>query len=110
MLAAAQKLGVNITTVLTTHNHWDHAGGNSKMLSLVPGLVVCGGRGDDAEAVTREVGKDDVISVGNLNVLVIETPCHTQGHVCYYVDGEMRLLSSFIHTEVHRDQFVSVHE
>lgn len=103
MLAAAQKLGVRITTVLTTHNHWDHAGGNNKMLALVPGLAVCGGRGDDAEGVNHEVGEDDVISVGNLNVLVLETPCHTKGHVCYYVDGEIKPLSSCDHvnTTVH---------
>jgi glyoxylase-like metal-dependent hydrolase (beta-lactamase superfamily II) len=41
-----------------------------------------------AEAVTHEVGEGDTIRVGSLEVAVIETPCHTVGHVCYHVGGE----------------------
>ena len=41
-----------------------------------------------AEAVTHEVGEGDTIRVGALEVAVIETPCHTVGHVCYHVGGE----------------------
>ncbi|XP_053413839.1 hydroxyacylglutathione hydrolase, mitochondrial isoform X3 [Nycticebus coucang] len=38
-----KKHGVKLTTVLTTHHHWDHAGGNEKLIKLVPGLKVYGG-------------------------------------------------------------------
>ncbi|XP_027626779.1 hydroxyacylglutathione hydrolase, mitochondrial isoform X3 [Tupaia chinensis] len=43
VVEAARKHGVKLTTVLTTHHHWDHAGGNEKLLKLEPGLKVCGG-------------------------------------------------------------------
>eukprot|EP00036_Acanthoecidae_sp_10tr_P011855 CAMPEP_0182928322 /NCGR_PEP_ID=MMETSP0105_2-20130417/15529_1 /TAXON_ID=81532 ORGANISM="Acanthoeca-like sp., Strain 10tr" /NCGR_SAMPLE_ID=MMETSP0105_2 /ASSEMBLY_ACC=CAM_ASM_000205 /LENGTH=266 /DNA_ID=CAMNT_0025066323 /DNA_START=118 /DNA_END=915 /DNA_ORIENTATION=- len=86
LLAAAAAVGATITTILTTHSHFDHAGGNAKMAGLVKGLEIYGGRGDDAEAVTHEVGDGDVISVGKLRIAVLETPCHTKGHVCYYVN------------------------
>ena len=33
----------------------------------------------------REVGDGDTVSIGELEVQVLFTPCHTPGHVCYYV-------------------------
>lgn len=69
VIAKAKEVGVEITTVLTTHNHWDHAGGNSKIARLLPHVRIFGGRGDAAEAVTDEVGQGDVIEVGQLKVV-----------------------------------------
>ncbi|RXM31985.1 Hydroxyacylglutathione hydrolase, mitochondrial [Acipenser ruthenus] len=43
VVEAVKKHGVKLTTVLTTHHHWDHAGGNEKMVKLVSGLKVYGG-------------------------------------------------------------------
>ena len=40
VVAAVKEEGVNLTTVLTTHHHWDHAGGNEKLVKLVSGLEV----------------------------------------------------------------------
>lgn len=40
VIAKAKELNVKITTVLTTHSHWDHAGGNTKIASLIPGIKV----------------------------------------------------------------------
>ena len=37
VLQAVKDENVNLTTVLTTHHHWDHAGGNKKLLQLNPG-------------------------------------------------------------------------
>ena len=45
-------------------------------------------QGDGAKAVTREVSEGDTVPVGSLSVQVIETPFHTRGHVCYYLDAE----------------------
>ena len=38
VLEAVKAENVNLTTVLTTHHHWDHAGGNKELLQLHPGL------------------------------------------------------------------------
>ncbi|XP_055991230.1 hydroxyacylglutathione hydrolase, mitochondrial isoform X4 [Sorex fumeus] len=43
VIQTARKQGVKLTTVLTTHHHWDHAGGNDKLVKLAPGLKVYGG-------------------------------------------------------------------
>lgn len=38
---AALEEGVEIVDVLTTHSHWDHAGGNKRIKKLMP-RCVCG--------------------------------------------------------------------
>eukprot|EP00049_Salpingoeca_infusionum_P014347 m.268169 g.268169 ORF g.268169 m.268169 type:complete len:268 (-) comp15652_c0_seq9:2101-2904(-) len=80
-----QRLGVNVTAILTTHSHWDHADGNEVFKKMVPGCVCYGGAGDGAQAVDTEVNHGDTITVGSMSVSVIGTPCHTPGHVCYYI-------------------------
>lgn len=89
IIAAAEKEGCEITHVLTTHSHWDHAGGNAKIAkALGPNVPIVGGQGDNVEAVTQEVSEKDCIEVGGLQVKVIETPFHTRGHVCYFVEAD----------------------
>ena len=43
VMAAVEEEGVELTTVLTTHHHWDHAGGNKEIVKRVAGLTVLGG-------------------------------------------------------------------
>lgn len=88
VLQAAKDTGVTVTTILTTHSHWDHAGGNNAMKTKVKDIIVVGGAGDKAEGVTQEVKHGDVVNVGKTEVAVLATPCHTPGHVCFFVKGE----------------------
>ena len=74
VVKAAEREGVKLSHVLTTHCHWDHAGGNNDMVSLCPGIEVVGGKGDNAAAVTREVGDGDVVMVGGLSVGNVPVP------------------------------------
>ena len=86
---AAAGNNATITTILTTHNHWDHSGGNLKLVKEVSTIdSVFGGIGDDVPGATHEVGDGDSIMIGSKTyVKVLFTPCHTPGHVCYYVDN-----------------------
>ncbi|XP_069111613.1 hydroxyacylglutathione hydrolase, mitochondrial-like [Argopecten irradians] len=84
VLSAVKEGGFNLTTVMTTHHHWDHAGGNEELLKKAPGLKVFGGD-DRIGALTKKVVQDDEFKVGNLNVRCLFTPCHTSGHICYFV-------------------------
>lgn len=73
VLAAAAQHKVQITHILTTHSHWDHAGGNAKLVKLLEShgqksIPVIGGLNDKVEACNHEVGAGDMIQVGNLNV------------------------------------------
>lgn len=79
-----KKHGVKLTTLLTTHHHWDHAGGNEKLVKLEPGLKVYGGD-DRIGALTHKVTHLSTLQVGSLTVKCLSTPCHTSGHICYFV-------------------------
>ncbi|PFX29497.1 Hydroxyacylglutathione hydrolase, mitochondrial [Stylophora pistillata] len=87
VIDAVHKEGVKLTTVLTTHHHWDHAGGNVELAELVKGLTVCGGD-DRIGALNKKVTHGDGLKVGNLDVKCLFTPCHTRGHICYIVSGQ----------------------
>lgn len=90
VLAAAKEHSVNLKSVLTTHHHWDHAGGNGKLVqkATAAGLTLNVYGGDDRiDALTKKVGHDDVISLGSLTVRCLFTPCHTTGHICYYIEA-----------------------
>jgi glyoxylase-like metal-dependent hydrolase (beta-lactamase superfamily II) len=54
----------------------------------MPGVEIVGGKNDGAAACTKEVGHGDVVTVGGVKVDVLYTPCHTQGHVCFYIKNE----------------------
>ncbi|XP_032930035.1 hydroxyacylglutathione hydrolase, mitochondrial isoform X1 [Catharus ustulatus] len=84
VLDAVKKHGVKLTTVLTTHHHWDHAGGNEKLVKMEPGLHVYGGD-SRVGALTQRVSHLTALKVGSLSVKCLSTPCHTSGHICYYV-------------------------
>ncbi|OWA50288.1 Hydroxyacylglutathione hydrolase, mitochondrial [Hypsibius exemplaris] len=78
--------GVSLKTILTTHHHWDHAGGNKQVAALYPGIKVVAGdqRADAADHIVKE---GDTLMIGQTRVRCIFTPCHTTGHICYYVTG-----------------------
>jgi hydroxyacylglutathione hydrolase len=90
--AAIQKAAADhkatITTILTTHNHWDHSGGNLRLVEEAKTIErVYGGQGDGVPGCTHEVGDNSTFTIGSTPVQVLFTPCHTEGHVCYYVDN-----------------------
>jgi len=87
LIAAAEKEGVKIIAVITTHHHWDHAGGNEEIVKSIPGLKVYGGD-DRINALTNKVGDGDTITIGSIKITVYFTPCHTKGHVLYFAQQE----------------------
>ncbi|GAB6021426.1 hypothetical protein CHUAL_004035 [Chamberlinius hualienensis] len=87
VIAAVSSENVKLTSVLTTHHHWDHAGGNENLATKVAGLKFYGGD-DRIGALTNKVNHGDEFKIGNLNVKCLFTPCHTSGHICYYVTSQ----------------------
>jgi len=83
----AQK--VALTGILTTHHHWDHAGGNDALVKEVEkrtGIRIPVYGGDDRiGALTKQVQQGDTVKLGSLEFECLFTPCHTTGHICYYL-------------------------
>jgi len=75
----------SMTHALTTHKHWDHAGGNVKLKELVPHIEIVGGTEDKVPAATINVNDGAVLRLGELTIKALHAPCHTRGHVLYYV-------------------------
>ena len=71
-LAAAKEAGCKIISVLTTHSHWDHDGGNEEMALLLKEAMIVGGKGDHVKGATKEVVEGDVLKVGDIPVKVRE--------------------------------------
>eukprot|EP01113_Clastostelium_recurvatum_P025152 TRINITY_DN3022_c0_g2_i1.p1 TRINITY_DN3022_c0_g2~~TRINITY_DN3022_c0_g2_i1.p1 ORF type:complete len:354 (-),score=79.43 TRINITY_DN3022_c0_g2_i1:58-1119(-) len=85
VLDAAQQEGVEkIDTILTTHHHWDHAGGNEQMLQAIPSVKIIGGD-TRIKALNHRVQDGELFSIGNLRVRALATPGHTTGHMIYHI-------------------------
>ncbi|KAI7749316.1 hypothetical protein M8C21_023651 [Ambrosia artemisiifolia] len=68
---------------------WDHAGGNEKIKELVPGIKVYGGSIDNVKGCTNKLENGDKLSLGDdIDILSLHTPCHTKGHISYYLTGK----------------------
>ena len=70
-----------------TVNFRDHAGGNKQLKQMMPDLLVYGGD-ERIDCLTKKVSHDDHLKIGSLGVKCLFTPCHTTGHICYYVTSK----------------------
>jgi hydroxyacylglutathione hydrolase len=89
VLAAARDEGVTLTTVLSTHHHFDHVAGNEELASRMPVRIY--GNAGDADRIPRltdGVREGDSVRVGRLAAEVIFIPAHTSGHIAYHFARE----------------------
>ncbi|KAL4746105.1 hypothetical protein BDW72DRAFT_185548 [Aspergillus terricola var. indicus] len=91
-LEAQSKAGkINLTAIVNTHHHWDHAGGNNEVLKTFK-VPVIGGK--DCQSVTKTPAHGEVFKIGDrISVTALHTPCHTQDSICYFMqDGEQKVV------------------
>lgn len=88
VLKAVDESGIQLSTILTTHHHWDHAGGNAELTKLATQKLKVYGGDSRIGALTDKVKHGDKFKIGNLDVQCLFTPCHTSGHICYYIKGK----------------------
>ena len=99
----AQAFGIRPGAVLLTHGHIDHTNAADLLREQFGAKVYCHRldapmvRGEDGESlfglervpceIDREVEDGEVIRIGESEFKVLHTPGHTQGSVCYILDG-----------------------
>jgi hydroxyacylglutathione hydrolase len=90
VLDEVRKQGVRLTSVLATHHHYDHVGGNTDLLGQVTNLRVYGSAGDAPKipGITDRMHDGDQLKVGALAARIIFIPAHTSGHVAYHFPAE----------------------
>jgi hydroxyacylglutathione hydrolase len=80
---------INLKSIINTHHHHDHAGGNVEITKHYP-VPIIGGK--DCEKVTQTPPHNSTFTVGSgIKVTALHTPCHTQDSICYFFeDGNDR--------------------
>jgi hydroxyacylglutathione hydrolase len=83
--AALEEKGWQLTHILNTHHHFDHAGGNEALKAQWGCIVV--GAANDAQripGIDLRVADGDSLEFGSTRAEILETPGHTTGHIAYY--------------------------
>ncbi|XP_057999737.1 hydroxyacylglutathione hydrolase 1, mitochondrial-like isoform X2 [Hevea brasiliensis] len=88
IIDALSRKNRNLTYILNTHHHHDHTGGNEELKARYGAKVI--GPGIDRDRIP---GIDIVLNDGDKwmfaghEVVVMETPGHTRGHISFYFPG-----------------------
>ena len=84
VLAEAERRGWRITSILNTHWHPDHTGGNLAVKEAT-GAEIWGPAGEMGRVpgLDHALSEGDRVSIGNHRAEVWEVPGHTLGHIAY---------------------------
>ncbi len=89
VLELIEERGLDLTTILATHHHWDHVNGIVGLLEAFPGAeVVCSHFDYEAGRVpgaTRFVKDGERFTLMGLEVECLMVPGHTLGAVAYFM-------------------------
>ncbi|MEN8159211.1 MAG: hydroxyacylglutathione hydrolase [Myxococcota bacterium] len=83
-----EKLGAQVTKVLSTHHHPDHSAANPELAKRYDAPVY--GHVSDAKRIpgfTNGLEEGDEIHVGQQRAGILFIPAHTRGHIAYVFDG-----------------------
>ena len=104
---AVKETGSDVNFILLTHGHFDHIMGLNNLKEALDAQAVINKNdlvlSDNINEFTRMfnqpdskppvyekfVEDNDIIQVGDMVIKVITTPGHTEGGVCYLVDGNL---------------------
>lgn len=105
ILLELKKNNAKLRYVLLTHGHFDHIGGLNDLPKDVEVLMhvndlewvnevntylpMIGMPSMEIPKIDRHITDNEIIKLGNVEIQVIHTPGHTQGGVCFYVNGNL---------------------
>jgi hydroxyacylglutathione hydrolase len=64
----------------------DHAGGNEELVKTAGFPLKVLGGDERVGALNRRVAHGETMQLGSLIISCLATPCHTSGHICYFVE------------------------
>ena len=83
-LKEAKSRGWKIIAIANTHEHFDHIGGNQKLINSTNAKLYAHiGAKDKIPGMDVGLSEGDVIKIGNtVELKVLDTPGHTMSHIC----------------------------
>ena len=111
IIAAIDGLGLRITSIINTHGHFDHVGGNLRLLEHTGAKLLVhekdihllskasdiaaryGGTSDNSPPPDSFLADGMILQVGRYRIGIIHTPGHTPGGCCLYMEDEGVLIS-----------------
>ncbi len=86
-----QSWGGHLTTIINTHEHWDHTQGNEELVGIYQCEVLAHPKARDIPCQTGTLKKGDQLDLGIEGYLeVLETPGHTMAHLSFLWWKEQR--------------------
>jgi glyoxylase-like metal-dependent hydrolase (beta-lactamase superfamily II) len=86
LLEAAERLGVNVRTLLLTHHHHDHVAEASAWEDVE--VLAHPIEAAQLEGVDRTIEPGETLEVGGLRVETLLTPGHTAGMLNFVINGD----------------------
>jgi len=83
-----------LTHILNTHHHYDHAGGNLQLKDRYDCRIY--GPAHEAERIPGmdiRLKEGDILTLGTHEIRVMEPPGHTSGHIVYYLPQQKILFA-----------------
>ena len=117
MLEFIKKEGLSLEYIILTHGHYDHTGGIDFFKEAFPECRLVAARAERNVLYDRkysmgkgglkadiEVRDGDTLSVGSIDMKFIDTPGHTPGGMCIYIESEHVLFAgdTLFHASVGR--------
>ncbi|KAJ7980675.1 Hydroxyacylglutathione hydrolase [Quillaja saponaria] len=88
IIDALSRKNRNLTYILNTHHHHDHTGGNAALKVRYGAKVIGSGTDEDRiPGIDITLNDGDKWMFAGHEVLVMETPGHTRGHISFYFPG-----------------------
>jgi hydroxyacylglutathione hydrolase len=90
ILAALETNRWQLSDILLTHHHADHVQGVPGLKSKFPKARIVGPKKEAARipGLDLQVGEDDAVKVGAIDLAVFDTPGHTAGHIAYFIESD----------------------
>lgn len=91
---ALEAKGWELTHILNTHHHFDHAGGNLE-LKKQWNCTIVGAKNDAARipGIDVELSDGDTFQFGDYTATIFDVSGHTLGHIAFYFPSEEVLFS-----------------
>lgn len=88
ILREAEALGWRLTTILNTHWHPDHAGGNAAVKAATGAIAIGPDEVTHHYPIDRVVAHGEVVMLGETALTVIDSGGHTLGHIVYHATDD----------------------